>query len=79
MAVQITFYNNRPIEVSLPNFVQLKITHCEPGARGDTSGNVTKPATVETGASVNVPLFIRIGDTIKIDTRTHEYVERVNK
>ena len=47
--------------------------------KGDTSGNVQKPATLETGATVNVPLFIRVGDTVKIDTRTHEYVERVNK
>jgi elongation factor P len=73
----VTFFNERPVDVSIPTFVLLEVT--EPGVRGDTSGNVTKPATVETGAEVQVPLFIRVGDTVKIDTRTHEYVERVAK
>jgi elongation factor P len=63
----------------LPTFVLLEVTASEPGVRGDTSGNVTKQATVETGATVAVPLFINIGDLLKIDTRTLEYVERVNK
>jgi elongation factor P len=75
----VLFFNERPVDVTLPTFVYLEVTASEPGVRGDTSGNVQKPATVETGATVSVPLFIRIGDTIKIDTRTHEYVERVNK
>jgi len=75
----VTFFNERPVDVEIPTFVFLEVTASEPGVRGDTSGNVTKPATVETGAEVAVPLFIRVGDTIKIDTRTHEYVERVNK
>src|SRR5437016_12571730 len=75
----VTFFNERPVDVTVPTFVHLEVTASEPGVRGDTSGNVTKPATVETGAEVQVPLFIRIGDTIKIDTRTHEYVECVNK
>ncbi|MDQ3334409.1 MAG: elongation factor P [Myxococcota bacterium] len=76
----VVFFNERPVDVTLPTFVFLEITASEPGVKGDTSGgNVQKPATVETGATVSVPLFIRIGDTIKIDTRTHEYVERVNK
>src|SRR5688500_18318453 len=75
----VLFFNERPVDVTLPTFVFLEVTAAEPGVRGDTSGNVTKPATVETGAEVSVPLFIRVGDTIKIDTRTHEYVERVNK
>ncbi len=75
----VLFFNDRAIDVQLPTFVFLEITASEPGVRGDTSGNVQKPATVETGAEVSVPLFIRVGDTIKIDTRTHEYVERVNK
>ncbi|HEY1556091.1 MAG TPA: elongation factor P [Kofleriaceae bacterium] len=75
----VTFFNERPVDVEIPTFVFLEVTASEPGVRGDTSGNVTKPATVETGAEVAVPLFIRIGDTIKIDTRTHSYVERVNK
>ncbi|MGE0869424.1 MAG: elongation factor P [Kofleriaceae bacterium] len=75
----VLFFNERPVDVTLPTFVFLEVTASEPGVRGDTSGNVTKPATVETGAEVQVPLFIRVGDTVKIDTRTHEYVERVNK
>jgi elongation factor P len=75
----VVFFNERPVDVTLPTFVFLEVTASEPGVRGDTSGNVQKPATVETGASVSVPLFIRVGDMIKIDTRTHEYVERVNK
>jgi elongation factor P len=75
----VTFFNERPVDIALPTFVFLEVTASEPGVRGDTSGNVQKPATVQTGATVSVPLFIRIGDTIKIDTRTHEYVERVAK
>ena len=75
----VVFFNERPVDVSLPTFIVLEVTASEPGVRGDTSGNVTKPATVETGAEVAVPLFIRVGDMIKVDTRTQEYVERVNK
>ena len=75
----VLFFNERAIDVTLPTFVFLEVTASEPGVRGDTSGNVQKPATVETGAEVMVPLFIRVGDMIKIDTRTHEYVERVAK
>jgi elongation factor P len=79
LPVTVLFFNERPVDITLPTFVFLEVTASEPGVKGDTSGNVTKPATVETGAEIAVPLFIRIGDTIKIDTRTHEYVERVNK
>jgi elongation factor P len=79
LPVTVLFFNERPVDITLPTFVFLEVTASEPGVRGDTSGNVTKPATVETGAEIQVPLFIRVGDTIKIDTRTHEYVERVNK
>jgi elongation factor P len=75
----VLFFNERPVDVSLPTFVFLEVTASEPGVRGDTSGNVQKPATVETGAEVSVPLFINVGDLIKIDTRTHSYVERVKK
>jgi elongation factor P len=75
----VLFFNERPVDVQLPTFVLLEVTASEPGVRGDTSGNVQKPATVETGAMVMVPLFIRVGDLLKIDTRTHEYVERVAK
>ena len=73
----VLFFNERPVDVSLPTFVFLEVTASEPGVRGDTSGNVTKPATIETGAEVGVPLFIKEGETIRIDTRTGEYVERV--
>src|SRR5262245_25973644 len=73
----VLFFNERPVGVTLPTFVTVKITKCEPGARGDTSGNVTKPATIETGAVVQVPLFVKEGEVIRIDTRTGEYVERV--
>lgn len=75
----VLFFNERAVDVSLPTFVFLEVTASEPGVRGDTSGNVTKPATLETGATVNVPIFINIGDMLKIDTRTHSYVERVKK
>ena len=76
--VKVLSYKGNVFGVDLPSFVLLKITETEPGFRGDTATNVTKPATVETGAEVKVPLFIDIGDTIKIDTRTGEYLERVN-
>ncbi len=76
---QVLFFNERPVDVQLPTFVFLEVTASEPGVRGDTSGNVTKQATVETGATIAVPLFINIGDTVRIDTRTLEYVERINK
>ena len=61
----------------MTNFVNLEVTYTEPAVRGDTATNVLKAATVETGATVNVPLFIETGDAIKVDTRTGEYVERV--
>lgn len=73
----VMFWNGKPIGVTLPNFVELTITSCEPGVRGDTAQGATKPAVLETGASVHVPLFINEGETIKIDTRTESYVERV--
>jgi elongation factor P len=73
----VLFFNERAVGVSLPNFVILKVTSTEPGARGDSTGNVTKPAIVETGAEVQVPLFINEGDSLKIDTRNKAYVERV--
>jgi len=76
----VVFFNERAVDVSLPTFVFLEVTGGEPGVAGNTAaGNVTKQATVETGASIAVPLFIRVGDMIKIDTRTHEYVERIAK
>jgi len=68
-----------PLSVALPQFVILNITYTEPGLRGDTATNATKPATLETGAEVQVPLFIDQGETIKVDTRTNSYSERVKK
>jgi elongation factor P len=65
------------IAVEMPNFVELRVESAEPGVRGDTATNVTKPATLETGAIVNVPLFVNPDDKIRIDTRTGQYVERV--
>lgn len=73
----VLFFNERAVGVTLPNFVELRVVKAEPGVRGDTSGNVTKPATLETGAVINVPLFIKEGEVLKIDTRTGDYVERV--
>lgn len=75
--VKIRFYKGKPFDVEAPNFVELVVTHTEPGVKGDTATGATKPATVETGATINVPLFINIGDKIKIDTRTGEYLSRV--
>jgi elongation factor P len=77
MITQIQFFNGKVIGITLPNFVEVRITHSEPGVKGDTSGNVTKPATIETGAVVNVPLFVNEGDLIRIDTRSGDYCERV--
>jgi elongation factor P len=69
--------NNTPLTVDLPQYIELKVTYTEPGVRGDTATNVTKPATVETGAEIKVPIFINEGDVIKIDSKTSSYVERV--
>ena len=63
--------------MEMPQHIVLKVTYTEPGVRGDTATNVTKPATVETGAEIKVPLFINEGDNVKIDTRTGSYLERV--
>ena len=74
--VKILSYKGNVFGVECPNFVELEVTATEPGVRGDTATNVTKPATLETGAEVKVPLFINTGDRIRIDTRTGEYLER---
>lgn len=75
--VMIAFEGEQVLAVDLPPHVNLKVTHSEPGVRGDTATNVTKPATLETGATVNVPIFINEGDTIRVDSATGDYVERV--
>ena len=79
ITVQIVFYKSKPISVELPNFVELQVASTEPGIRGDTAQGAVKPATLESGATVNVPLFLNEGDVIRIDTRTGAYVERVTK
>lgn len=66
-----------PIKVKLPQFIEAEITYTEPGVKGDTATNTLKPATIQTGATVNVPLFIESGELIKVDTRNNSYVERV--
>ena len=73
----VTLYNGAPIHVAPPNFVNLAITETDPGVKGDTAGAGGKPATLETGAVVRVPLFVQIGEIVKVDTRTAEYVNRV--
>ncbi|MDH3976423.1 MAG: elongation factor P [Deltaproteobacteria bacterium] len=77
--VEVLEYNGKVIGIDLPNFVSLKVVETEPGVKGDTATGATKPATVETGAEINVPLFINEGDFLKIDTRTGEYMERVKE
>lgn len=73
----VTLYNGSPLSVAAPNFVELKITQSDPGVKGDTAQGATKPATLETGATVKVPLFVEEGEVIRIDTRSGEYVSRV--
>ncbi len=75
--ITVLFFKGIPISVDLPNFVQLEVTYTEPGLKGDTASSASKPATLETGYSLNVPLFINIGDVLKIDTRTGDYLERL--
>ena len=75
--IQINAETDAPLSVDMPASIVLEVTYAEPGVKGNTATNATKPATVETGASVNVPLFINEGDKIKIDTATGSYMERV--
>jgi elongation factor P len=77
MIVEVLFHEKTPIGVEPPTFVELKIVQTDPGLRGDTATGGSKPATLETGAVVQVPLFIQVGDIIKVDTRSGEYVTRV--
>ena len=73
----IIFYKGQPVDVQPPTFLEMTIAETMPGARGDSSGRVLKPGTTETGAKVQIPIFIDEGEKIKIDTRTGEYVSRV--
>ncbi|MFL5762569.1 MAG: elongation factor P [Bacteroidia bacterium] len=77
MEIKVSFEGDEPILAEPPVFVELVITYAEPGVKGDTATNTLKPATLETGAVVNVPLFVNEGEKIKVDTRTNSYVERV--
>jgi elongation factor P len=78
MIVDVQFHNETPIGVDLPAHVELKVEETDPGFKGDTATGVTKPAKLETGATVQVPLFVNPGDLIKIDTRDRRYIGRVN-
>ncbi|MCB9556222.1 MAG: elongation factor P [Deltaproteobacteria bacterium] len=77
--VTVMLFDERPIGLTLPNFVELQVTHTEPGMKGDTASGATKPATLSTGATINVPLFVEQDEWLKIDTRNGSYVERVKK
>ena len=77
MFATIKFFKNEAFSVEAPNFVELLITQSDPGVKGNTTTNALKPATVETGAVVYVPMFVNEGDVIRIDTRTGDYMERV--
>ena len=74
--VKVRFFKEAPFSVEAPNFVELTVTETEPGFKGDTATGTTKPATLETGYQINVPLFVNEGDRIRVDTRTGEYMER---
>lgn len=75
----ILFHGEKPIEVTLPIFIEKKIVKTDPGFRGDTANNVLKPAFIDNGFAIQVPIFVNEGDIVRIDTRTGQYVERVNK
>jgi len=77
LEVDVLFWKGNPINIELPAFIAATVTQCDPGMKGDTAQGATKPATLETGAVVNVPLFIKEGEKLRVDTRTGEYVERV--
>jgi len=79
MQVDVLFWRGKPVNCQLPNYIEAKVTKSDPGVKGDTSSGATKPATIESGATLSVPLFIEEGDVLRVDTRTGEYSERVNK
>src|SRR6185369_17822512 len=78
MEVSILRFNNKPVSIELPIKIELKVTEAPPDAKGNSGGNVTKPITLETGLVVNAPMFIKEGDTVRVDTRDGQYVERAN-
>ncbi len=75
--LKVLFFNQQPVAAELPNFVELTVAQAEPGVKGDTASGGSKPATLESGAVIQVPLFINEGDRVKVDTRTGTYIERV--
>ncbi len=77
LMVEVLFHNDKPISIELPNFLELQVTQTDPGLKGDTASGGSKPATLETGAVINVPLYIKEGEVIKVDTRDSSFVERV--
>ncbi len=77
ITVKVLFYNDQPIGIELPTFVELKVATTVPGIKGDTATGGTKPATMETGAVIQVPLFVNEGEVVRVDTRTGTYIERV--
>jgi elongation factor P len=77
--VDMLFFDGQPIGLTLPNFVELQIVKSDPGIKGDTASNTTKPATLSTGYVIQVPLFVEEGEWIRVDTRTGGYSERVKK
>ena len=79
MQVDVLFWKGNPVNIQLPNYIEARVSKSDPGLKGDTSSGATKPATLETGATLNVPLFIEEGDMIRVDTRSGEYSERVSK
>lgn len=79
MKVDVTLFKGQAIGINLPSHVVLQITVCEPGVKGDTASGATKPATLSTGATVNVPLFVKEGEWVKVDTAEGKYIERVNR
>ena len=76
--VDVLFWKDNPVNIELPSFIEAVITQSDPGVKGDTSSGATKPATLETGAVIQVPLFLKEGEKVRVDTRTGEYCERVN-
>jgi elongation factor P len=79
MEVDVLFWNGKPVNIELPNYIVAKVVKSDPGVKGDTSSGASKPATLECGATIQVPLFIKEGDMLRVDTRTGEYSERVNQ
>jgi len=79
MGCSMILFNENPLSLTPPNHVVLKVEYCEPGAKGNTASNVTKPVKVETGAEILCPSFVEIGEMIRVDTRTGEYIERVKE